>query len=311
MMTTIASQAPQGAPQRSPHPAAPAGPAGLRGLAAALRPALQWRLMLLWLLALLLPTLVATLPVWSMLRNALDRSLWAGPMARRLDMVAIGDLAGLLTQHGPAIAGGGSVALVMTLLLSPLLTGAAISAARAPAPLGFAALAAGGVREYGRLLRMLLWAIVPLGGAAFLGALVATAAEQPGAVLESTASNATLAASLLAALLLLLAHATLDTGRAVLALDRRRSSAVLAWYKGLGVIARRPVAVFGVYAGVTVLGLLLAGALAVARLNLPALGAGSFLGGLLLAQLAVLALAWTRCARLFGLMEVARRAGVR
>lgn len=304
-MTTIASQA----PQRAPHTLAPAGPAGLRGFAAALRPALQWRLMLLWLLALLLPTLVATLPVWTMLRGALDRSLWAGAMARRLDLVAIADLAGLLTQHGAAIAGGGGVALVMTLLLSPLLTGAAISAARAPAPLGFAALAAGGVREYGRLLRMLLWAIVPLGGAAFLGGLAAAVAEQPGAVLESSVSDAALAAALVTALLLLLAHATLDTGRAVLALDRRRKSAVLAWCDGLGVIARRPFAVFGVYAGISALGLLLAGALAVARLNLPALGPGSFLGGLLLAQLAVLALAWTRCARLFGLMEVARHAG--
>jgi hypothetical protein len=64
--------------------------------------------------------------------------------------------------------------------------------------------------------------------------------------------------------------------------------------------------VLGLYFGITALGLGLAGLLAVARLNFPALGAGSFLGGLLLAQLAVLALAWMRCARLVGLMELAR-----
>lgn len=305
-MTTTATLAPQ-APLVSAMP----GRTGLRGLLSALRPALQWRLMLLWLLALLLPTLVAALPLWTMLGAAFDRSVHATALARRLDLVAIADVMGLHTQHGSAINAGGTVALVMTLLLSPFLTGAAITAARAPAPLGFAALAAGGVREYGRLLRMLVWAIVPLGVAAFLGGMVAAVAEQPGAVLESSASNAALAGSLIVALLLLLAHATLDTGRAVLALDRRRSSAVLAWCDGLGLIARRPFAVFGVYAAVTVLGLLLAGALAVARLNVPALGAGSFLGGLLLAQLAVLALAWMRCARLFGLMELARGAGAR
>lgn len=304
MTSSIASQAPQQALHT---------PASTRRavLLQALRPALQWRLLLLWLLALLLPTLVATLPLWNMLKTALDRSLWARPLAKRLDLVAIADLAGLHAQHASAIGSGGSVALVMTLLLSPLLTGAAISAARAPAPLGFAALAAGGVREYGRLLRMLAWAVVPLGVAAFLGALVAGAAEQPGAVLESSVDNAAMVAAVLTGLFLLLAHATLDTGRAVLALDRRRSSAVLAWCDGLGVIARRPLAVFGVYGGITIIGLALAAALAVARLNVPALGAGSFIGGLVLAQLAVLVLAWMRCARLFGLMELARGAGAR
>ncbi|WP_292041622.1 hypothetical protein [Massilia sp. UBA6681] len=307
MTTTTASLA----PAQAPHTSASRGHAGLRALGAALRPALQWRLLLLWLLALLLPTLVAALPFWTMLGAAFDRSVHATALAQRLDGVAIADLIGLHSQHASAVSAGGIVALAMTLLLSPFLTGAAISAARAPAPLAFAALAAGGVREYGRLLRMLLWAIVPLGAAVFLGGMGASVAEQPGAVLESSASNAALTASLIAALLVLLAHATIDAGRAVLALDRRRSSAVLAWCDGLGLIVRRPFAVVGVYAAITALGLLLAGALAVARLNVPALGAGSFLGGLLLAQLAVLALAWMRCARLFGLMELARGAGAR
>ncbi|SFD49828.1 hypothetical protein [Massilia yuzhufengensis] len=274
----------------------------------ALRPALQWRLMLLWLLALLLPALVAALPFWRMFAAAFDRTVNASAYARRLDLVAITDVMGLHTQHAAALAGGGIVALAMTLLLSPLLTGAAISAARAPSQLGFAALVAGGVHEYGRLLRMLLWAVVPFGVALFLGAIATDAADQhaAAAVLESSASHASWGAMAVAGLLLLLAHATLDAGRAVLALDRRRTSAVLAWRDGLGLLVRRPLATLGMYGGISVIGLGLAGALAVARLNLPALGAGSFLGGLLLAQLAVLALAWMRCARLFGMMEVAR-----
>lgn len=305
MTTTTFLSAPAQAPQ--------ATSAGRGGLLQALRPALQWRLMLLWLLALLLPTLCAALPVWTMFGAAFDRTVNAAALARRLDLVAITDVIGLHTQHAAALSAGSGVALVMTLLLSPLLTGAAITAARAPAPLGFAALAAGGVQAYGRLLRMLLWAVVPLGVAGFLGAMAAGAAEglAAGAVLESSVDNAALAATLLAGLLLLLAHATLDTGRAVLALDRRRTSAVLAWCDGLRVIASRPLAVFGLYFGISAAGLAVAGLLAVARLNFPALGAGSFLGGLLLAQLAVLALAWMRCARLFGLMELARSTRVR
>ncbi|QOY95753.1 hypothetical protein IM543_07930 [Massilia sp. UMI-21] len=292
-------------------PSAAAAVQGRAGLLQAMRPALQWRLMLLWLLALLLPSLVAALPFWRMFGAAFDRSVGAPALARRLDLVAITDVISLHSQHASALAGGGIVALAMTLLLSPLLTGAAITAARAPAPLGFAALAAGGVREYGRLLRMLGWAIVPLGAAAMLGAMVGKVAEQPDAVLASTADNAALAAALVTGLLLLLAHATLDAGRAVLALDRRRSSAVLAWAAGLGLLARRPLALFGVYGGISVFGLGLAGALAVARLNVPALGAGSFLAGLLLTQLAVLALAWMRCARLFALMALARAPAAR
>ena len=278
------------------------------GLLRALRPALQWRLMLLWLLALLLPAMVAALPIWRMLGAAFDRSVHAPALAQRLDLVAISDVMGLHGQHASALASGGLVALAMTLLLSPLLTGAAITAARAPAPIGFAALVAGGVHEYGRLLRMMLWAVVPLGLAGFLGAIAVGAADEHAAtaVLESSAGNAQLAAAIVAGVLMLLAHATLDAGRAVLALDRRRKSAVLAWRDGLVLLARRPMATLGFYVAITVLGLGLAGLLAVARLNVPALGAGSFAGGLLLAQLAVLALAWMRCARLLALMALAR-----
>lgn len=288
--------------------AAATGRTSLRGLLPALRPALQWRLMLLWLLALLLPTLVAALPVWRMLGAAFDHTVGAPAVAQGLDLVAIADLRGVYDRYASAITGGSGIALAMTLLLSPLLTGAAIGAARAPAPLGFAALVGAGVREYGRLLRMLLWAVVPLGAAVFLGAAGFDAADEHAAraLLASSAAGAALAASLAAGLLLLLAYMTLDAGRAMLALDRRRTSAVLAWRDGLGLIARRPLAVLALYVGVTTAGLLLAGLLAVARLNVPALGAGSLLGGMLLAQLAVLALAWMRCARLFGLMELAR-----
>lgn len=283
-------------------------PRRLPPFAAAIRPAFQWRLSLLWLAGLLLPTLVAALPVWRMLSSAFDHSPQAAALARRLDLVAIADLVGMHAGHGAAIASGGIVTLALGLLLSPLLTGAAITAARAPQTLGFAALVAGGVHEYGRLARMLVWAVVPLGLVAALSGAALGAAEEFGAaaVVESEARLATWAALGVSALLFLIAHATLDAGRAVLALDRRRRSAVLAWVHGWRLLRRRPLAAFGTYLGVSAAGLALAGLLAVARINTPPLGVLGFVGALLLTQLAVLALAWMRCARLFGLMALAR-----
>lgn len=305
-MTTLLD--PQAAPPQD-LPASAAGrlPAPLR----ATRPALQWRLLLLWLAALLLPTLSAALPFWNMLGAALDRSVQASALAQRLDLVAIGDLIALHSRHGAAITGGGIAALVLTLLLSPLLTGAAITAARAPQTLGFAALVAGGVHEYGRLARMLVWALLPLGLVGVLAGAAFDAAGEHGAaaIAPADASLSLIAAQVLAALLFLGMHTTLDLGRAVLALDRRRTSAVRAWFAGLRVLKRRPFAVFGTYLGITALGLALVALLALARINTPPLGVPGFIGALLLTQLAVAVLAWMRCARLFGLMELARGAG--
>src|SRR5690606_30014159 len=64
---------------------------GLRALGAALREALQWRLLLLWLLATLLPTLLATLPLWTALQAQFGHTVHAGD-------IAAGGSAGLLLQ---------------------------------------------------------------------------------------------------------------------------------------------------------------------------------------------------------------------
>jgi len=293
-----------------PHTTPSAAPGRLPAPLRATRPALQWRLVLLWLAALLLPTLAASLPVWNMLGAAFDHSVQAAELARRLDLVSITDLIGTGKQYGAAVTSGGIAALVLTLLLSPLLTGAAITAARAPQTPGFAALVAGGVLEYGRLARIMIWALLPL---ALVGAVAGVAFDAAGkqeaaAIVADDASLALTGAQILAAVLFLLVHATLDQGRAVLALDRRRTSAVKAWFAGLRVLARRPFAVLGTYLGLTLLGLGLVALLAVARINTPPLGVAGFIGALLLTQLAVAVLAWMRCARLFGLMEVARGA---
>jgi hypothetical protein len=274
----------------------------------AARCALQWRLLVLWTGALLLPTLVAALPVWQLLSANLDHTVQAAALASRLDMVALADIGGAVSRSGAAAGNGGLLALVLTLLLSPLLSGMTIAAARAQQQLGFSGLVAGGVLEYARLLRMMVWALVPLGLAAVLSGIAMSVANKVGerAILESDASDASLAAIVFTAVVLLLANASLDAGRAALAIDRRRKSAVRAWWDGCKLLARRPLATLGAWFGISALGLALAALLGVARINVPALGLGGFLAAFALTQLAVVAVAWMRSARLVALMELAR-----
>ena len=52
----------------------------------AARAALQWRLLALWTIALLLPTLALALPFWSHFSASLDHSVHAAELAQRLDL---------------------------------------------------------------------------------------------------------------------------------------------------------------------------------------------------------------------------------
>jgi hypothetical protein len=282
---------------------------GLRPLAGAMRAAMQWRLLLWWALLLLLPTLAASLPVWQMLGANLDHSVHAAQLAERLDMLAIADLMSSARERfAPAIGGGGVIALALTLLLSPLLAGMTIHAARAPKRSGFTDLLAGGAQEYARMFRMLVWSVVPLAIAGILAGIAfkmaGKAAER--AILESDADHASHIAMIVALVLFALVHATIDAGRALLANERRRRSAIVAWWGGVKLMVRRPFSLLGVYVVVTGVGLALAALLALARLHVPALGAGGTAGAFLLTQLAVLVLGWMRSARLFAMMALVR-----
>jgi hypothetical protein len=282
---------------------------GLRPLGSAMRAAMQWRLMLWWAVLLLLPTLAASLPVWQMLGASLDHSIYAAQLAQKLDMLAIADLAtGVRERFMPAIGSGGMVALALTLLLSPLLAGMTIHAARATRRPGFIDLLAGGAQEYARMFRMLVWSVVPLAIAGIVAGiafkLAGMSAEK--AILESDAEHASHIAMIVSAVVFALVHATIDAGRALLANERRRRSAIVAWWGGVKLMLRRPFSLLGVYVVVTGIGLGVAALLALARLHVPALGAGGTIGAFLLTQLAVVVLGWMRSARLFALMALVR-----
>jgi hypothetical protein len=282
---------------------------GMRPLLGASRAALQWRLLLWWAVLLLLPTIAAALPVWQMLAANLDHSVYAAQLANKLDMLAIADImTSAKERFGPAVGSGGIVALALTLLLSPLLAGMTIHAARATKRPGFMDLLAGGAHEYARMFRMLLWSVVPLAIAGLVAGLAFKMAGKSAesAVLESDANHVMHIAMALAALAFALMHATIDAGRALLANERRRRSAIVAWWGGVKLLVRRPFSMLGVYVAITGVGLLLAGLLALARLQVPALGAGGTIGAVLLTQLAVLVLGWMRSARLFAMMALTR-----
>lgn len=276
----------------------------------AARSALQWRLLLLWAVGLLLPTLAVALPFFNMLGNQLDHSVHVATLAQELDLTAITDLIAAGQRESGALTGGAVVAFVLTLFISPLLTGMVIAAARAELTLGFHGLFAGGLREYPRMLRMLLWAVVPLGICIAIGSAGMDAASKYAdkSLLESDGANATMAASVLLGVLLLLVHATVDAARATLANDRRRRSVVKAWWAGCKLLARRPVATLGIYLIISVAGLLLAAVLVYARINVPHVSVLGFLGALVLTEAVVVVIAWMRSARLFAMIALARGA---
>ncbi len=279
-----------------------------RTVAYAARAALQWRMLLVWVLLMLIPTLILTAPLWQMLGAQLDYSVHAAEIARSIDATVFADLMAAHGKSSAAFTQAGVVALVATLLISPFLSAMAASAARAASTPGFGALVAGGMSEYPRMFRMQVFSLLPLGLAIALGgAAMDVASEQARDVVAASDGDvASMLAWLVAALLFAIAHATLDAGRAALAIERRRTSVVKAWWAGCKLLLRRPLATMGAYLAISCSGLALAAALALGRINVAGVNLAGLIAALLLVQVTVAVLGWMRSARLFALIEVAR-----
>lgn len=270
------------------------------------RKALQWRLLLLWLLGLALPLLLLCLPLWFALAGPLDHSLLGKQLVDGFDAaVYIEALMGLARRRQAASAGLG--AMLVYLLLLPWLTGIAMTAARSSQRLGFGALLKGGLTDYGPMARLWLWALVPLGLAGAVGAGVLYLVKQQAVTmtLEADAAHLRQAALAFSALLLLLALATLDAARAQWLIEPRRRSVIGAWWRGARLLVRRPGRIL-LYLLLTGFGLMVAAVLGWLRIQLPPVSGLSFALALLLGQALTLVLAWMRCARLFALVAAAR-----
>ena len=282
-------------------------PGAFATLRSSLGRALQWRLWLLFVAASLLCALLAALPAWNWLAGVLNHSVDAGAIASgKAPTLLLDALMSRDAPHG-VIGESSSLGAILMLLLSPLLAGATVAAARSRARLGFGDLLRGAIAEYGPMLRMLIWSIVPLGFALAVMTMIIGGNEKAHehALVASDLASGRSIAFWIGGLLFVLAHASLEAGRGWLAVDGRLRSALKAWWRGLKLLCKRPFAVLSVYLGTTLAGLLLAALLLLLR---PYLGHGSvsaLLLGLLLTSAVAAVLAWSRIARLFGMQALA------
>ncbi len=274
----------------------------------ALFAAMQWRLLLLWMALLLLPTAVAVLPLWRALGGLLDRSVHAQAWAAQLNVLVVTDVVTSPVMQAGWINGAALAGLLLAILLAPLLNGMAVSAGRAGRALGFGHLLQSGVIEYGRMFRLMLWSLLPY---AIMIAIAAAGFAMAGkhaehAVLESQAALGKHLALGWLILWFVLAQSVVESARAAFIADVGLRSATRALGRGFMQLLRRPISTLLFYVVITVLGLAVAAAFGVARMHTPAIGLGGFLLALLLAQLVVVATGWMRTARLFALADVAR-----
>lgn len=278
-----------------------------RILGQALDGAMQWRLWLLWIGASLGCALIAALPAWNWLAASLNNSVHAPAIASGKAPALLIDM--LLSRNAPlgVIGQSTTIAAVLMLLLSPLLAGATIAAIRSHTRLGFGDLLRGAIAEYGPMLRMLVWSVVPLGLALLLMSVIIGANEKAHehAILASEGATARNIAFVVGAVLFVLAHASLEAGRGWLATDGRLRSALKAWGRGVKLLCRRPVAVLLAWLVTTVLGLALALLFAYLRQFAGGAGLGGFLLAMLLGCGITAGLAWGRIARLYAMSALA------
>ena len=276
-------------------------------LSHALRGAMQWRLWLLWIIATGICALIGAMPVWNWLGSVMDYSLHAGAVATGKGLPLLAEA--VMSRDAPLglLMGGIQFATLLMVLVSPFLAGATVAASRSNVTLGFGDLLRGGIGEYGPMLRMLIWSVIPLGIAAVATAVImgANSTAHENAVLASDLDTGSTIALVVGGILWVLAHASLEAGRGWLAADGRLRSALKAWWRGVRLLRRRPIAVLCVYLATTIAGVLLALVFVAIRQHLdPSTGMG-FLLAMLAGFGITAALAWSRIARLFGMQALA------
>ncbi|MCX7514699.1 hypothetical protein [Frateuria sp. STR12] len=270
--------------------------------------ALQWRLLLLWLVLLLLPTAMAALPLWRALADLLDHSVHAAAWASHFDGLMFGDVMNGLGRGGAWFHGSLMLAAAFAWLLGPFLAGMTVDAGRAGRVLGFGQLLQSGVIEYGRMFRVMLWSLLPYAIAIGLGAVAIGAAHKSAghAVLQSTADRYQHTALWVLGVLFVLAHAVVESSRAAFIVDAGLRSATRALGRGFMQLLRRPLGTLLSYLVIGAIGYAIALAFGIGRVQTTAVGPGGFLLALLFTELAMLAIGWTRIARMFALAAVGR-----
>ena len=142
-----------------------------------MRRALAPRLLLVWLFASLLTTLVVALPLSGILRDVLDLSAQAGVLAQRLDLDALSAIIQAYQQSEMAIQTNVTLAWVCTLLFAPMLAAMAAAVYRASNKLHWSALLINGIADYGRWFWLHLCAFITYLFGFGIAAMVAVSAQ--------------------------------------------------------------------------------------------------------------------------------------
>lgn len=284
---------------------------GIGAFFAALVGGVQWRLIVIWVLLMLLPTCAAVLPIKNVLGSVLDHSVHSAAWAKQFDMLPMFDAFMHIGKQSAGIQGASALAMLLTLLLAPFLTAMIVATLRAQRGLGFGELMHGGLGDYWRLFRLMLWSLLPFGIAIGIAAAAFGWADKSAeaATLQAVADSHHHIALWIAVLVLVLAHATMESARAQLAADPGLRSATRAFGRGFKMLLSRPLATLGLYLGTSVLGYGLVLLVGMWRIHTPAIGGVGTVLAFGLAQLIVVVLAWQRIARLHGLTTLARAGG--
>ncbi|HEX3764466.1 MAG TPA: hypothetical protein VHW23_37480 [Kofleriaceae bacterium] len=274
----------------------------------AMRRALQWRLLVLSPIALAAAALATLVPFISFFGGLLDHSPRWHELSPALDSAALAQLTkALMTPAAAELTTGIETSLVLAVLFAPLLAGAALVVAETRARPRLRALVSGAAGYYGRLLRMQIAALLPLVVAVILVSIVVAwssgAADRATSVAEVHTS--TRIGWLVSAIVVFIAQLVIDAGRARLAAEPGRRSALFALGAGIKLVVKRPLRAAAVGLSATVVALLAAAVLLVLRQQIAQSGFVALLLAVVLAQLAVAAIAWGHAARLCGLVEIA------
>lgn len=281
--------------------------AGVGALLSSMIAAVQWRLLLLWLLIMLIPATVVALPLWTMLGGVMDTSVHSVEWAQHFNDLMFTDVIMSLFDHPEWLTTAMLVGLLLTLLLSPFLDGMIVGSGRAGRRLGFGALLQNGFVEYGRMFRVMLWSVLLYGVLAAVFGMASHMVEKhaDAAVLQSQVDTYHSVAHWVLLIVFVLVQSIVESMRSAFIADTSLRSATRALGRGFRQLFKRALPTLLFYIVVTLIGLLLASVFAVARIHVTAFGFGLLIA-LVLGQLIVVAIGWMRTARLFALAEVAR-----
>lgn len=283
-------------------------PIGFGAFPGALGAALQWKLLLLWFFFTLIPALIVSRPLHAMLSSLMDHSVHAGEWARSFQGLPMTDVFVDIGRHGmPALTAAFMFGTVLALLMAPFLVGMSVTAVRGTQRPGFGELMHGGLREYWRLFRYMLWALVLYAIVAVVGGfaskLVSGYADK--AILESSVDTWQTVAHGVVIALFVIAQSMIEAGRGRIVADANQRSATRAFFAGIGTLFRRPLVTLGMYLGVTVIGMVIALLLGMWRVHLVSVGVGGVILALVATILVVVTMAWMRTARLAGMAAIA------